>query len=150
MQIVPLRGNPGVIDEITVGVHDRDSCSLELERIDKHTYELRLGPRPFRFQTRATQPNDRPKGPGLELRHVDTGASLHGFDMVELHGRPGVLQSLRVADMTIHLEHMADHLYSCSIVNVSTDAHQVFELANPNKATVDLAACLLVPTGGRP
>ena len=56
-KVTPLKGQPGVIDEITAD----DIESIHIEREDKHRYWMRVGDKDFYFQTAAFH------GPGILL-----------------------------------------------------------------------------------
>ena len=62
-----LKGDPRIIDEVTVGIHDDECRDLVLRQARKHEIAFELGAETFRFETVRTRPDGRPHGPGIEL-----------------------------------------------------------------------------------
>ena len=55
VKITPLKGRPGVVDEIKLG------GAVHIEREDKHQYWCRIGDAEFHIRTAAR------RGPGIEI-----------------------------------------------------------------------------------
>ena len=116
MKITVLRRTRDVLDQITVGIGERDARTVAIERIDKHAYRCRIGEVSFRFRSARPRDRARPGGPGIELRRTDRSDAASSVDIEEVPGRPGVIQSLRFAQpVHLHIEQLDEHEYWCGI-----------------------------------
>ena len=87
MKTTLLRGSDTVFSEIAVA--ERDARAVAIERIDKHTYECRIGGDRFLFRSARPDPRAAPRGPGIELRQTLRGDDAAPVHLEEVPGNPG-------------------------------------------------------------
>ena len=114
MKTTLLRGSDTVFSQIAVA--ERDARAVAIERIDKHTYECRIGGNCFLFRSVPADPRAAPRGPGIELRHtlrVDGATPVH---LEEVPGNPGLIASVRFEKpLDLHIEQMDEGWYWCRL-----------------------------------
>ena len=135
MKITLLRGTRNVLDQITVGIGERDARTVAIERIDKHAYRCRIGEVPFLFRSARPRDGARPRGPGIELRRTDRSDDAAPVDIEEVPGRPGVIQSLRFAQpVHLHIEQLNEDEYWCGIGDYQFSMKRI----GPGSDTIEL------------
>ena len=114
MKTTLLRDSDTVFGEIAVA--ERDARAVAIERIDKHTYECRIGGDRFHFRSVRADPRTAPRGPGIELRQTLRGTDSAPVHLEEAPGSPGLIASVRFeGPLDLHIERMNEGWYWCRL-----------------------------------